>query len=106
MSFKEKSPLVVALYLPQYYETEYNNKWGGKKGYTEWVACKRAKPLYPGHNQPRVPLNNNYYGPVSQRKYPLADESCERIRYRWICNLSVLFLRKQVAGCPGGDDSR
>ena len=60
MSFKEKSPLVVALYLPQYYETEYNNKWW-EKGYTEWVACKRAKPLYPGHNQPRVPLNNNYY---------------------------------------------
>ena len=47
MSFKEKSPLVVALYLPQYYETEYNNKWW-EKGYTEWVACKRAKPLYPG----------------------------------------------------------
>ena len=46
MSFKEKSPLVVALYLPQYYETEYNNKWW-EKGYTEWVACKRAKPLYP-----------------------------------------------------------
>ena len=60
MSFKEKNPLVVALYLPQYYETEYNNKWW-EKGYTEWVACKRAKPLYPGHNQPRVPLNNNYY---------------------------------------------
>lgn len=25
MSFKEKSPLVVALYLPQYYETEVKN---------------------------------------------------------------------------------
>lgn len=32
MSFKEKSPLVVALYLPQYYETEYNNN-GGKRIY-------------------------------------------------------------------------
>jgi len=60
MSFKETKPLVVALYLPQYYETEYNNEWW-EKGYTEWVACKRAKPLYKGHNQPRVPLNNNYY---------------------------------------------
>lgn len=40
----EKKPLVVALYLPQFYETEYNNKWW-EKGYTEWYACKRAKPL-------------------------------------------------------------
>lgn len=60
MSFQEKSPLVIALYLPQYYETEYNNKWW-ENGYTEWYACKRAKPLFEGHNQPRVPLNNNYY---------------------------------------------
>ena len=60
MSFKEKNPLVVALYLPQFYETQYNNKWW-EKGYTEWVACKRAKPLYEGHNQPRIPLNKNYY---------------------------------------------
>lgn len=53
-------PLVVALYLPQYYETEYNNKWW-EKGYTEWTALRRAKQLYNGHNQPRVPLNHNYY---------------------------------------------
>lgn len=56
----ETFPKVVALYLPQFYETEYNNKWW-EKGYTEWVACKRAKALYKGHNQPRVPLNQNYY---------------------------------------------
>ncbi len=56
----KSDPLVVALYLPQYYETEYNNKWW-EKGYTEWIALKRAKPLFPGHNQPRVPLNDNYY---------------------------------------------
>ena len=56
----KRDPLVVALYLPQYYETEYNNKWW-EKGYTEWTALKRAKPLFPDHNQPRVPLNDNYY---------------------------------------------
>ncbi len=54
------NPLIVALYLPQYYETDYNNEWW-EKGYTEWTALKRAKPLFPGHNQPRIPLNENYY---------------------------------------------
>lgn len=57
---QHSKPLVIALYLPQYYETDYNNEWWGK-GYTEWTALKKAKPLYPGHNQPRIPLNNNYY---------------------------------------------
>ncbi|ADL50664.1 glycoside hydrolase family 99-like domain-containing protein [Clostridium cellulovorans] len=51
---------ILALYLPQFYETEYNNNWWGK-GYTEWVACKNAKPLYKNHYQPRAPLNNDYY---------------------------------------------
>lgn len=60
MSSSKREPLVVALYLPQYYETDYNNEWW-EKGYTEWTACRRAKPLFDGHNQPRVPLNENYY---------------------------------------------
>lgn len=49
-----------ALNLPQFYETPENNEWWGK-GYTEWTSVKKAKPLYPGHEQPLVPLNKNYY---------------------------------------------
>jgi hypothetical protein len=51
---------VLSLYLPQYHEIEENNIWWGS-GYTEWQAVKSAKPLYNQHNQPRKPLNNNYY---------------------------------------------
>lgn len=50
----------LALYLPQFHETAENNEWWGK-GYTEWTAVKNAKPLFKGHEQPRVPLDNNYY---------------------------------------------
>lgn len=51
---------ILAMYLPQYHEVEENNLWWGT-GYTEWNAVKNAKPLFDGHNQPRIPLNNNYY---------------------------------------------
>lgn len=51
---------IYALYLPQFHETKENDKWWGK-GYTDWKAIKASKPVFKGHNQPRVPLNNNYY---------------------------------------------
>ena len=55
---------VLAMYLPQYHTFPENDEWWGK-GYTEWTAVKRGKPLYSGHVQPRIPLNNNYYDLVN-----------------------------------------
>lgn len=49
-----------AFFLPQFYEIEENNKWWGK-GFTEWTNVKNARSLYPGHLQPKHPLNNSYY---------------------------------------------
>ena len=51
---------VMCMYLPQYHTFPENDEWWGS-GYTEWVAVKRATPLFSGHVQPRVPLGGRYY---------------------------------------------
>ena len=51
---------IIANYLPQYHVIPENSAWWGE-GFTDWVAVKNSKPLYDGHSQPRIPLNNHYY---------------------------------------------
>jgi hypothetical protein len=45
---------VVAVYFPSWHANDHYQAWYGK-GFSEWELMKTSEPVFPGHQQPKIP---------------------------------------------------
>lgn len=93
------STKILAMYLPQFHEFEQNNKWWGK-GFTEWTNLKKAKSLFRGHRQPRVPLKQNYYNLLDKKTIYQQAELAKKYGIYGFCIYHYWFQDTQIMEKP------
>lgn len=90
---------VIAFYLPQFHQIKENDEWWGQS-FTEWTNLKRSKPLFNKHNQPRVPLNKNYYNLLDLETHKWQSNLMKEYNIYGLCYYHYWFNGKKLLEKP------
>lgn len=90
---------ILAMHLPQYHVIPENDVWWGN-GFTDWFNVKKAKPLYEGHQQPVVPLGENYYDMTDVETIKHQAELAEKYGVYGFCYYHYWFNGKLLLEKP------
>lgn len=90
---------LLAMYFPQFHAIAENDEWWGK-GFTDWVNVRKARPLFAGHHQPRVPLGGRYYDQSRKETLAWQIDLARRHGLYGFCHYHYWFDGKQLLQTP------
>lgn len=90
---------IIAMYFPQFHVIPENDKWWGK-GFTDWQNVKNAQSQFDGHQQPRIPLDKNYYDQSSLETIRWQVELARTHGIFGFCHYHYWFDGKQLLETP------
>ncbi|MBO5032042.1 MAG: glycoside hydrolase family 99-like domain-containing protein [Lachnospiraceae bacterium] len=86
---------IIAFYLPQYHRIPENDKWWGE-GFTDWDAVRKADKIFPNHNQPRVPIDRNYYNLLDEKTLKWQSELMNQYGIDGMCFYHYCFKENKL----------